>query len=197
MKVRSTKKEHRNYSIDYENGIICKALTVNNRLKEYSFHIDKERYWFVEDINGLLATPFSEHYKFLNPKYFKNITQLKEFNDFEKLFYVGCSRDGMVKNIEGNFKSSLIVIDSIFCWVWKEIKGLVKSQAIKNTIDKHPWVKKCDVVEYTDYDIVYNDNTLRIEVIPDEKFLNDVLLELNTTHVNDQVKIKIFDEISK
>lgn len=195
MKIRSRKTTHINYTINYENGITCKALTINSKLKDYSFYLNKKIYYYVENIDELLSTHFSDHYKFVKEQ-FKTLTELKEFTDFDKLYYVGGSNDGMVKDINDKFKSPLLILDSIFCYIWAKAIGIEHCESLKLKIDKHPWVSKCEVVDYDDYDTVYQ-HTLRIEVTPDEDFLNKTLSKLNVKYTDDQVKMKIFNEISK
>ena len=198
MKTLSRKTTHINYTIDYENGIICDALTINGKLQNYSFSLNKTQYYYIENIDELLSTRFSDHWNFINPKRFKKLTELKEFTDFDNLFYVGSSRDGMVKDINDKFKSSLVLLDSTFFPIWTDVKGKEQCEDLKLKIDKHTWVSKCDVVDYQDYeDYSSRDFSLRIEVTPDGDFLNKTLNELKATYINEEVKIKIFNEISK
>ena len=115
--VEKSQKVIKTFEVDYENGIKCEFTTTNSKLTNYKFSKGLVNLTYVENIDDLRNSHWSQHNDFLKTKL--NITQIKKFEDFDKLFYVGGHIDGMLKDKDGNFISSYINFDQIFsaCWL--------------------------------------------------------------------------------
>ena len=181
------------FIIDYENGIFCKYTTKNNKLDLYFFYNEKNinfRYVENDNLQKITNSTFSQHHKYLTNK-IKTIKELKNFNMFNKLFYVG---DGLVKDINNNLISTTIILDDIFSQIYLKIeKKFKKCQNILNNLNKE-YITYFDIVEIPNYNINTNKKhhyTIYLHVkIPNNK-LNEFVGD--NKYIDDQVKMKIFN----
>lgn len=138
MKFRKTKKILiENYTIDYENDIICKVILKNQKISGYDFYTKKTKMslTFVDDIELVKKTHWSEHYKVINYVKF-NFTELKKFTNFDKLYYIGGGTDGIVKDREGNYISTLIHLQDSLFDIFCHVKNPNDIADLKNKLAK-------------------------------------------------------------
>ncbi len=194
--VEKSQKVIKTFEVDYENGIKCEFTTTNSKLTNYNFSKDSVNLTYVENIDELKNSHWSQHHTFLKTKL--TITQIKKFEDFDKLFYVGGGRDGMLKDKDGNFLSSPIILDQIFsaCWLHIETKK-EKCQKILDSLNKE-YVIESKVVEipYYNYNVDKNHHhTLHLVVkLTDElyrKFMG------NENYLSDSIKVNIFNSLKQ
>lgn len=195
--VEKSQNVIKTFDVDYENGIKCEFTTTNGKLTNYKFSKGFVNLVYVENIDELKNSHWSKHYEILKSQKF-TISKIKKFEDFDKLFYVGGGMDGMLKDKDGNFLSSLIILDQTFfsCYLHIETKK-EKCQKIIDSLNK----------EYIiDYNIVeipyYNHNeekkhhyTLHLVVkLTDElyrKFMG------NENYLSDFIKVDIFNSLKQ
>lgn len=182
------------FSIDYENGITCKYITTNDNLTTYSFNNSDGlilQYISTENI-PLLKSHWSDHYKLIET--FKSINNLKLFTEFDNLFYIGGHHDGMLRDKDGNFLSSVIRLDSVFCQCWLNIeKKKKKCQKILDSL-KSEYVLKSNIVYIESYNHDLNKHhhhTLELSILlPDDLYRNFLG---NNNSLDDDNKVNIFN----
>ena len=124
------------FEVDYENGIKCSYTTTNGKLTNFSFYSSVNKLTYVENIEDLKKTHWSKHWDIIKPNKL-SITKIKNFEDFDKLFYVGGGHDGNLKDKDDNFISSPIYLDSVFSHCWLNIeKKEEKCQKIIDSLNK-------------------------------------------------------------
>jgi hypothetical protein len=184
------------YTIDYENNVYCDVMVTNNKVSSFSF---KTKYLlsYVEDIELLKNSHWSKHYEFLKEKVF-TFDELKNFNEFDKLYYVGSNIDGMLKDRFGNHISTVIHMDYIFFTCYKRIEtsqeeclkiltSLNKEYLLEGNVIEDPYYN------WSDYTSEHYSLSLKV------KFPDDIYNQLlnGNSFINDQVKINIFDFLKK
>ena len=194
MKIKETGVQIiKNFEVDYENGIICKYTTINNKLSKYEFLNSTKNLTYVENIEDLKNAHWYKHWEMLKNQKI-TITTIKKFEDFDKLFYVGGGQDGNLKDKDGNFISSPIYLDYIFshCWLHIETKK-EKCQKILDSLNNEYIIEsKIEEIPY------YNQNddkkhhyTISLMVkLPDDiynKFLS------GKKYLDDMTKAEIFN----
>ena len=194
MKVKKTKTVNviEDYTINYENGIICTSQVINDKLISYNFKANKLRLNPIENIDEVLNYHWSEHYNIAKETKFETVEELKNFKDFDNLYYLGGSNDGMIKDRNGKFLSSVIILDDIFCSIWAKIGTPKIVNEVYDLIHNHEWVKKIDKVKIPYYN--QDDgktHSLRIEIKPDTEVLNEILTRLKVKYINDMVKLEL------
>jgi len=198
MKILETsQKIIKDFLIDYENGIFCKYTTTNNKITSFYFYnYKKTNLEYVDDINELKKVHWNKHHEFLNKKF--TVKELKKFTEFDKLYYVGCSRDGMLSDKDGNFISSVILIDMTFSKIYLKIEK--KKEKCQKMIDSlnHDFVLTSNIVEipyYNQNEYKKHHYTIELElIIPDDDYRN---LLGNKEYLDDETKVKIFNFIKK
>lgn len=138
-------------TIDYENGILCHVTFINDVLSKYHFfnHIFNTLS-YVENISEVAKLPFYEHDKF---KYLNNLTyeELISFNEFDKLYYLGCTYDGLIKTHKGDLVSTLMYIDYVHTKNYNKINTLKKCNEFVEKCKLIPWVIDYNIVEIPYY----------------------------------------------
>lgn len=193
MKIKKTKKVNviEDYTINYENGVICNAQVINDKLIDYNFK-SKYRLEPIENIDEVVKYHWSEHHEIAKCTTFETIEDLKNFKDFDKLFYIGGGSDGMIKDRNGKFLSSLLIFDDIFCSIYAKIGKPKKVDKVYDIILNHEWVKKIDKVKIPYYNAEKNKtHSLVIEILPSDEALNEILTKLKVKYVDDMVKLEL------
>ena len=191
--VEKSQKVIKTFEVDYENGIKCEFNTTNSKLTNYKFSKGLVNLTYVENIDDLKNSHWSQHYKVVKTQNL-TITKIKKFENFDKLFYVGGGMDGMLKDKDGNFLSSLIILDQIFsaCWLHIETKK-EKCQKIIDSLNKE-YVIESNVVEipyYNHNDDKKHHHTLHLVVkLTDELYRNFIG---DKKHLDDTIKVEIFN----
>lgn len=104
------------YIIDYENGISCSYVTTNNKLTSYDFYNSKfKRLTVINDdvLEKLKNNHWSKHRELIENSITSDL-QLEQFSDFDKLYYVGSSIDGMLFKCDGTPISTPFYLDDCF-----------------------------------------------------------------------------------
>lgn len=178
------------FEIDYENGIKCEYTTTNGKMTKYSFYKDDIYLTYVENIDELKDIHWSQHYQNIKGKL--TIAEIKKFQDFNKLFYVGGGRDGKLMDKEGNHISTPIILDEIFfsCWMSLETKKK-KCQKILDSMKKE-YIIKSDVVKIPGYN--WNDDkkhhyTLNLTVKLTDELFNNFMK--GRDYLDDMIKVNI------
>ena len=194
--MKITEKESKvikKFEVDYENGIKCEYTTTNNKLTNFSFSSNTNCLTFVENIDDLKNNHWSKHFSLIKKNIF-TIKKIKDFKDFDKLYYVGGSRDGMLKDKDDNFISSPILLDDIFfhCWAHIETKEK-KCQKILDSLKKE-YILESKIVEIPGYN--QNENkkhhhTLNLLVKLSDELYNKFIG--NETYLSDMIKLDIFN----
>ena len=179
--------------VDYENGIKCVYTITNGKLTYFLFLSSTSTLTYVENIEDLKNTHWSKHGEIIK-KYKMTITKIKNFSDFDKLFYVGGSHDGNLKDKDGNFISSLIYLDDIFshCWLKIETKK-EKCQKILDSLNME-YISEPEIVEIPYYN--QNDNkkhhfTIRMMVKLTDDLYNKFMK--GKSYLDDMTKVEIFN----
>jgi hypothetical protein len=193
--VEKSQKIIKTFEIDYENEIKCEFTTTNGKLTNYNFSKGSVNLTYVESIDELVNLHWSEHYKVIAKQKKLTITQIKKFDDFDKLFYVGGHIDGMTADKDGNFISTPIILDQVFsaCFLRIETKK-EKCQKIIDSLNKE-FVIDYKIVEIPGYNWSESKKhhyTLHLIVkLTDElynKFLNN-----EKKYLDDTIKVNIFE----
>ena len=180
------------YIINYENGVICKAKVINNKLITYNFTSGKIKLLPIKNIEEVLDNHWSKHYDIAQISKFETIEDLKNFNDFDNLYYLGGGSDGMVRDRNGKAVSSVLIFGDTFCSIWANIGTPKKVDEVYDIINNHKWIKKIDKVEIPYYNQGKNKtHSLRIEIKPDTETLNVVMEKLGASHIDDMVKLEL------
>ena len=183
----------KNFEVDYENGIKCEYTTTNNKLTKFSFFSDTNFLTFVENIDDLKNNHWSKHHNIIKKNNF-SVNKIKNFKDFDKLFYVGGHSDGMLKDKDNNFISTPILLDEIFfkCWVHIETKEK-KCQKILDSLKKE-YIIESKIVEIPYYNQSVDKNhhyTLNLTVkLPDDLYNNFIDTE---SYLDEKIKNDIFN----
>lgn len=190
--VEKDSKVIKTFEVDYENGIKCEYTTTNGKLTKYSFSSDKTSLTYVENIDELRDIHWSKHYENIKGKL--TITKIKKFQDFDKLFYVGGSYDGMLKNKDGNFISTPIILDEIFfqCWMHIETKEK-KCQKILDSLKKE-YIVNSRIEQIPGYnwdDDKRHHYTLKLTVKLTDELYNQFMK--GKQHLDDMTKVDIFN----
>ena len=188
MKIVKTEDKtvrFQNYTIDYENEIICYVKMRNTSIR-YEFEKNKKRLQYVSDIQPLINSHWSDHHRCFKLKKF-TLNELKNFKEFDKLFYVGGILDGML--LDHNLKplSSVIILDNLFFSIWEKIetskeecekilKSLNKKYILKSRIDEIPYYNQNDYSNdhYTLYMEVLLSQNAFVKCFGDAKHLSDI-----------------------
>lgn len=191
-------------SIDYENGISVYYTLTDNILSYYVFKNKRHKLSIVNKklLKELCLNHWSEHRDLLEKEEneFKITTEkdLLVFNDFDNLYYVGHSIDGMLANNKSEFLSTLLIFDNGFCSNYLDIETSQKEcEEILNTLpNEYVTNKKIEEIKY------YNQNedkeehyTISFNVLLPQTMYNEILG--NETYLSDEHKVKIFKLIKK
>lgn len=194
--IEKSQKIIKAFEIDYENGMKCEFSTNNGKLMDYKFSNGLFNLTYVESVAELSNIHWSDHQKIIKSQKKLTITQIKNFEDFDKLFYVGGHMDGMTKNKDGVFISTPIILDYIFFQCYMSIeKKKEKCQEIIDSLNKD-YIIESNIIEipyYNQNDDKKHHFTLHLTVkLPDDvynKFMN------GKEHLDDQIKIEIFNSL--
>jgi len=182
------------YKLDYENGILCDVTIKNKKLFDFSFHTkgkNKLNLMVVENIDEVLNHHWSEHHNTIITKEFSSIDDLKKFNDFDDLYYIGASRDGIVKDKNGNILASIIILsDSLFS-IYCHIKRKTDVDILKEKLSKSK-----NIFDIKDYTIPYYNGggeSIQAKMKISDKLLNK---HLNSSEYLDEYKkIAIIEDL--
>lgn len=192
--VEKSSKIVKTFEVDYENGIKCEYTTTNGKLTKFNFSNEKSNLYYVENIEELKNTHWSNHHKLMN-KVKMTISKIKKI-DFDKLFYVGGVIDGMLIDRNGMFISTPIILDEIFSQCYLHIeKKKEKCQAILDSLNKE-YIINSKVVEipyYNKSEDKKHHYTIYLTVkLPDDLY-NKFLKNSNANYMDDMVKVDIFN----
>jgi hypothetical protein len=197
----TTVSTHITKKIAYDDEYKCILDFENDCLMNYGFYKGNMRLNYLNDgeLIEIRNTHWSDHYKILEKKESFTVEQLLDFNDFDKLYYVGGSTDGLVKNIKtGKYISTPIILDEIFFQVHLKLESS-KAECIKilSYIDDSFLVssKVVQIPYYNANKQSPNNHTLNLIIKIDDENYNRLLG--NNKNVNDYVKIEIIKFISK
>ena len=107
MKIVKTEDKtvrFQNYTIDYENEIVC-YVKMRNTSIQYEFEKNKKKLQYISDIQPLINSHWSDHDKCFKLKKF-TLNELKNFKEFDKLFYEFINRGYRVLNFTTQASSS-------------------------------------------------------------------------------------------
>jgi len=188
---------HKSVKLDYENGISCIVNIVDEKVVTYTFYSDaiiNKRLDYIEDKDLLLNTHWSNHYELVgNCKDF-SIDDLITFSEFDNLFYIGGSNDGMTANRDGKFLSTPIIIDNIFSQIYLKIeKKKKKCQDILNSLNQDYIIKSSveEIPYYNQNDKKKHHYTITLTMkLPDDVY-TDILGEKN--YFDDSCKLASFN----
>lgn len=184
----------KSFVIDYENGIQCNYSTNNDKLTYYKFSTNNMTLDYVpsEKVSLLRTTHWSTHHELI--EIFESEVKLLEFVEFDNLFYVGGSRDGMLRNRNGEYLSTPIRMDNIFCSCWLHIETKKeKCQAILDSLNKEYILSSSynEIPYYNRNDNKKHHYTLDLTVlVPDDvyrKCLGD------KSYLDDMSQVEIFN----
>lgn len=202
MKILNRNKHSvERFLIDYENDVECSVELVNDKLSKYIFrNSDESILYLIEDIQIFKETHWSSHHKLFKDTKNLKLKDLENFTEFDKLYIMGGSKDGTMRDRFGNTISSLQILDDIHCKIYHKINTLKKSNQFKEFADQFDWVKKCEVVEIPYYNREEDDgdtHSVRFEVLlPDD--LNDEMYKVTKSgYFNDDCKSYIINYIMK
>ncbi len=186
--------------IDYENGYHCEYTIKNSKLIFGRFYSDRYKYlYFVDDetLDKLKNTHWSNHHKiYKEPKVTKK--WLENFNEFNKLVYIGGGIDGMLAHSNGTFISTPILLDDIFFQCFEhvettkqECEKIIKSMKSKYIISSNI----VGIPSYNQSSGVSDHYTLYLTVkVPDNIYLK---ILGNNTHLNNVHKKEIVKFLKK
>lgn len=152
MKYSITSETVEKGKIDYENGVSANFIITSKEGEvisfTYAFFITdtKNKLSEVDNLEILQNLPFSEHHTFKNQNKLTTLEELIEFNQFDKLYYIGGSIDGMIRDRFYNPITSLVYFDSFFC----SQQNISINQVIKTLDEKNIIYKKEIVYSYDD-----------------------------------------------
>jgi len=196
-KTREEIIKYENYTIDYKNGVFCYVEFVNDELVKYNFKKNDKKFEYVEDLTLFTQNLWSEHYKFITNVKF-SFDELKNFTRFDKLFYIGCSSDGMVLDINMAPQTSVVNFCSTFSAIYlkietskKECENILKTLNSKYIIDSSIY----EIPYYNHNEECSEHYTLKLNILlPQDAYVKCIGKE---TYVNDNVRIKMFEYLKK
>lgn len=192
--IEKESKTIKKFEVDYENGIKCSFTTTNGKLTKYDFFSETNFLTYVENIDELKNIHWSKHSEILGKQKKLTISKIKTFNSFDKLFYVGGHIDGMLQDKDGNFISSIIILDDIFSHCWLHIeKKKEKCQKIIDSLNTE-YIVDAKVVEIPYYN--QNNNKKHHYTIVLSVKLTDELFNKfmgSESYLNDTIKVNIFN----
>jgi len=180
--------------IDYRNGFKCEYVLENENLrtgktKQYRFYnklyqrlevVDDET---LELLKNSHWSTHHEHIKEIN----RTEEELFQFNEFDKLYYIGGGIDGMLAKSDGTFIATAILLDDIFfhCYIHLEttqkecedfLNNLKKEHIIKSDIVYIPYYNQNENCNnhYTLSLLVMIPDEIYTEIIGDKKYLDDI-----------------------
>jgi hypothetical protein len=115
-------KIEKTYTIEYENGIKCAVVEINDILTYYTFLKENKRYRILNDsdIEFIKNNHWSKHHEI------ESITITKEellnFKNFQSLYYIGAGIDGLTHDINGNYVESIIFLSDIDSQIYLDIE---------------------------------------------------------------------------
>jgi uncharacterized protein YxeA len=178
MKTSSTKVITITCNIDYENGFGCEYTIVNGKFIFGHFYNELYKYLCYVDektLNKLKNNHWSDHHKlYKEPKITKQ--WLENFNEFDKLIYIGGGRDGMLAYSDGTFISTPIKFDDIFFQCWEHIETTKEEcEKILKSMNSN-FITSSNIIEipyYNQSGDAKDHYTLTITVkLPDDIYLN-------------------------
>ena len=192
--VEKSQKVIKTFDVDYENGINCEYTTTNDKLTNYRFFSGNTNLTYVEDVESIKNIHWSDHYKVIEKQKKLNITQIKKFNDFDNLIYIGGHTNGMTKDKDGKFISTPIILDAIFSQCYLDIeKKKEKCQEILDCLKKE-YITDSKIVEIPHYNqdgSKKHHHTLKLTVkLPDDLY-NKFMGKHN--YLDDMIKVNIFN----
>jgi hypothetical protein len=190
----------RKFVVNYENGIKCNCVTTNDKLTQFSFMNSKENLTYVKNIEELKNSHWSDHHKILlsqnSNSIFYTVDDILNFKDFDNLFYVGSSFDGMLKDRNDVFISTHIRLDSVFSQIYLKIETKKeKCQKIIDSLNKK-YVTDYGIVEIPYYNCSENKKhhyTINLTLMLPDDLYNEFMKGKKS--LDDNIKVKIFDFI--
>lgn len=187
------------YKIQFEDGIVCYYTISNGVMTDYNFeNIKKDKLKLIlhENIEKLKTQHWNTHRNLIYK--LENVEQLKNYTKFGELYYIGSSLDGMVKDKNGNFISSIVKFNDVFSQTCLEIEttkneclnilnNLNSKYIVEYNIVEIPYYNQNDKKSYhytLSLDILLTNNTYR-RLLGDNKFIDD------------NIKMKIFKFLKK
>lgn len=193
IKTRDEIKKYVDYTINYQNGVSCDIEFVNKVLINYRFVKKGKKFDYVNDLK-----PFRENHWSLHEEYIKetNFTfdELKNFTEFDKLFYIGAGSDGMVLDIDLIPQTSIVRLDSSFFSIYQKIETSKKEceDILKTLNDKYIIKSSIYYIPGYNQDEDCNEHhTLDMSILlPQTVYVN--CLD-KSKYVDDEVKIRMFE----
>jgi hypothetical protein len=190
-----------NGTIDYKNGVFCEYRKKDKKLVSYNFYNKKRKVLeFIKDevIEEMKFLSWEKWHECQEKSGF-SFQDLLDFNEFEKLYYVGYGIDGMLAKQDGRFVSTVVYLDYIYMKIYEEIQGSkqdcqkIIDELIKKDTSK--FIVNSRVVKIPHYNLDVGDgsngdHSIEIEVKLTDEIFNDLLKKED--YVSENVKKRIF-----
>ena len=182
----------KNYEIDYENGVICNYTVKNNRLSDYSFSKENKYFQIIENIDECVCVPWFEYNKVMKIRQIKKVRELKNFNEFDKLF---CREsESLLFDINNNVQDSVFFFDDSFFSIFCHIKRKSDADELRLRLEKNDLFYDIQDVEIPYYNGGGDTLTVRCNVSSDiiKKYLEK---SNHDDYLDDYSKIQIINEL--
>lgn len=182
------------YTINYSNGCQCTYTLIDKKLSNYTFKKGELKLQYTYGlISEIVKLNWTEHYDFFKRSDLKKLTLEELLNDdiCNELYYLGMGNDGMLADMDGNFISTPVRLDSDFINIW--INGLDEDDEYKyskyGVSDLEGKENVNVILAQKRHERSYADVTLPQDIYTD--FLNSK----NKKYVDDIFKVRVFDYV--
>lgn len=196
--INYSKTTNEYYTIGLGEDIILNASLVDGKVTEYSFKVEAYTMFYplhyVENIDPYIKTFWNEHYQLLKTE--KKFTTLDELTtiDINNLYYIGASKDGMLRDNKGLPITTLIKCDDIFCKCFLKITSLLYSKTYKEQLEKSSYITNAEIVKIPYYNAEDGEtHTIKFDMLlPDELYKRYLL---NEKYLSEEIKKQIVWDI--
>lgn len=203
-----------NFHVDFNNDFKCNLSTTFNKKDNsvswtssfFSKKYKKMLCYLPDSVLDILKTThWSEHFEIIeNNKSLCelnfNIETIDTFVDFDKLYYVGCSLDGMLIHAKTNtFISTPIRFDECYCQIYQKIETSKKEcQKIIDNFNPSFIIDSSikEIPYYNQNEDMDDHFTLCVNSIFPQEIYVDVINKHNSTYVSDIEKNEFFKILS-
>lgn len=186
------------FQMNFEDGIVCYYTTSNGELTNYYFkNHNKTRLSFVsfENVDKIKTQHWSTHHELVG--ILGSREEIENYYTQGELYYLGCGSDGMVKDKHDTFLSSIVNFDMSFLQSRFKIETTEEECETILSGLKSEYITESNIAEIPYYNCgnVPDHFSISLKVLlPDDVYRK---LLGNKKHVDDDVKIRIFEFLKK
>jgi hypothetical protein len=191
MKVRKIRETVvKEFEIDFGNDVLCNYTTKNGRLSNYHFTKNNIHYEIVENIDEVNKVAWNVFHKTMKVRKITKISDLKNFNDFDKLF---TRNDTLLFDINGKVQYAVFYLSDSFFSIYCNVKRKEDVESLKErlkTID--------EVFDVEDVEIPYYNgggDTIQAMLRLPSETIEKLLKNTDKKYIDDYMKIEIIEEL--